>query len=483
MKNVVYFEPDLNAVLLVNEEQVGNSIILHITTDDAENQKLGIMKDQTALDDIDLESDAENVVELASTAWALGKITTIGLFKGESEDPVATAAFRFPEILNTDSTLSGGNGVYTMQGSSSTDYLLEQLQEQILTLSAQAVEYILPESIDVSTISDGSTHSILTFEFESKQEDEKVSFYAQMTYDIETAVDAVNEVYTDCNITVTYKVDGQTLGISHQTYGDGDKILTLNYLLSNFPIGNHSFVVQITVDGGALGTQNFQMISAYLLAAAAVSDGYADEYEITDESWSGDGEFYPDVLPEGLDNEDLSEEAHESGEAEGLIKYALASSTSTPIPNISTLQEWFNTKYMLCNGQYYAEPFYRVNGYYRKDGEKGMATSSTGKPVGQTALDFYIPIKRVTGYHFFKFKAKTIKNNGLFNGTDYNRVQAGVGYVDDGGVMHRTMSTMEVSVADWTEYSVGISMLPYVDYIVFSGSDGSPAYKDMYFVR
>lgn len=483
MKNVIYFEPDLDAVLLKNEEQVGNSIILNIITDDAENQRLGIMKDETALEDIELESDAENVVELSSTAWALGRTTTLGLFKGEDEDPVATVIIRFPEILNTDSTLSGGNGVYTMQGSSSSDYILQQLQEQILTLSAQAVEYILPESIDISTISDGGTHGVLTFEFESKQEEEKVSFYSQMTFDIETAVDAINETYTDCNISVTYKVDGTTLGISHQAYGDGDKILTLNYLLSNFSIGNHSFVVEITVEGGTLGAENFQMISAYLLAAASVAEGYAEEYDITDDSWSGEGEFYPDILPEGLTNDDMTEEAHESGAADGLIKYALASSASTPIPNISTLNEWFNTKYMLCNGQYYAEPFYRVNGYYRKDGIKGMATSSTGELVGQTALDFYIPIKRVTGYHFFKFKAKTIKNNGLFNGTDYNRVQAGVGYVDDSGVMHRTMSTMEVSVADWTEYSVGISMLPYVDYIVFSGSDGSPAYKDMYFVR
>lgn len=320
MKNVIFFEPDLDAVLLVNEEQVGNTIILNIVTDDAENQRLGIIKDDTALEDIELESDAENVVELSSTAWALGRITTIGLFKGEDEDPVATIAIRFPEILNTDSTLSGGNGTYTMQGSSSSDYILQQLQEQILTLSAQAVEYILPESIDITTISDGSTHSVLTFEFESKQEDEKVSFYAQMTYDIETAVDAVNEIYTDCNITVTYKVDGTTLGISHQAYGDGDKILTLNYLLSNFPLGNHSFVVQITVEDGALGTQNFQMISAYLLAAASVAEGYAEEYDITDDSWSGDGEFYPDILPEGLTNDDMTKEAFDSGALESVVK-------------------------------------------------------------------------------------------------------------------------------------------------------------------
>lgn len=484
MKNLLILEPDLEAVLLVNEEQVGNTIILNITTDDTADQRLGITKGDTALEDIELVSDAENVVELPFSTWALGKTTTIGLFKGEeAEEPTAQLEIRFPEILDTDSSLSGSNGIYKMQGSSSTDHLLEQLQQGLITLSAKAVDYILPSSVDNSPISDGSTSTILEFEFESKQEEEKASFYSQLTYDIETAVDLVNETYTDCDITVTYKFDGQTLGLSHYSYGDGDKILTLNYLLQNFSIGNHTFKVQITVAGGSLGTENFQILSAYLLAAASVSEGYVDEYEITDDSWSGDGEFYPDVLPEGLDNEDLTEEAMETGAEDELIKYALAPAPLAPSPSVDELSQWYNTKYMLCVGSYYAEPFYRTNGYYRKKGAKGSTTSPTGKPVGNTDLRFYIPIKRLTGYHFFKFIGKTIQNNGTQGGRDWNYVQAGVAYVDSGGVMHSVMSPAVASVADWTEYSVGVSTMPYIDYIILSGTDGSPAYKNLRFVR
>ena len=483
MKNLIIFEPDLVGVLLVNEEQVGNTIILNITTDDTADQWLGVMKGNVALDDIPLESGALNVVELTASMWALGKVTTVGLFKGiGAEEPAAQFVIRFPEILDTDSSLSGGNGVYTMQGSSSTDHLIEQLQQSIMTLSVNAVDYIMPSAVDNSAIADGATHTVLTFEFEAKQEDEKTSFYSQLTYDIETAVDTVNDIYTDCDITVTYKLDGATLGISHYAYGDGDKILALNYLLQNFSIGNHTFVVTITSEGGTLGGNNFQIISAYLLAAASVAEGYADEYEITDESWSGDGEFYPDVLPEGLDNEDLSEEAHETGAAEGLIKYALGPASSDQSGSVQSLSEFFNTKYMLCVGQHYFEPFYRTNGYYRKDGTHGMEDGTGGK-IGRTSGVFYIPIKRITGYHFFKFTAKTIKNNGLNHGVDFNRISAGVGYVDSNGVMHTASSPQEASVTDWTEYSVGISMLPYVDYIILSGSDGSPAYKNLYFVR
>ena len=225
------------------------------------------------------------------------------------------------------------------------------------------------------------------------------------------------------------------------------------------------------------------MISAYLLAAASVAEGYAEEYDITDDSWSGDGEFYPDILPEGLTNDDMTEEAYESGVEESLIKFALAPDTQTPTPDISVLSEFFNTKYILCNGSYYAEPFYRTNGYYRKDGEKGMTTSTTGKPVGQTDLRFFIPIKRISGYHFLKFKGKTIQNNGLNHGADFNDVSCGVAYVDSNGVMQTVFRNLEKSVEDWTEYSVGISTLPYVDYIVLLGADGSPAYKDFKFTR
>lgn len=359
--------------------------------------------------------------------------------------------------------------------------VLKRTTTEIRNLSTKIVDYILPKDIEESDIASGSNSNIIEFEFSCSSEDEKSSFYSSLNFDIETDANLQTETYGDCTLTVTFIKDGTAVEVQTHTFGDGSYMLMLNYLLSNMYKGLHSFIIRLSLSGGSLSS--LQVISAYLLAASSVEDnsgGSYDEYDITNDY---NGEFAEDVLPEGLDNEDISIEAHESGTAEGLIKYALATTAHGDAPSVQTLQEYFNTKYMLCAGQYYAEPFYRTGEYYRKDGIKGDETRPLGK-TGFTSCAFFIPIKRMTGYHFFKFKGKTIKDVGPnLGGQNFNIVQAGVGYVDGNGVMQIVAAPREVSVADWTEYSVGISTLPYVDYIVLYGSDGSPAYKDLYFVR
>lgn len=359
--------------------------------------------------------------------------------------------------------------------------VLKRTTNEIRNLSTKIVDYILPTDIEESDIASGANSNVIEFEFNCSSEDEKSSFYASVNFDIATDADLQMETYGDCTLTITYIKDGTNVEVQTHTFGDGSYMLMLNYLLSNMYKGLHSFVVKFALSGGSLSS--LQVISAYLLAASSVEDnsgGSYDEYDITNDY---NGEFAEDVLPEGLDNEDISIEAHESGTAEGLIKYALATTTHGNSPTIQALSEYFLSKFMLCVGQYYSEPFYRTNGYYRKDGIKGDETRPLGK-TGFTSCAFFIPIKRITGYHFFKFKGKTIKDVGLNQGgQNFNIVQAGVGYVDGNGVMHVAAIPQEVSVADWTEYSVGISTLPYIDYIVLYGSDGSPAYKDLYFVR
>lgn len=359
--------------------------------------------------------------------------------------------------------------------------VLRRTTKEIRNLSTKIVDYILPTNIEESDIGSGSNSNVIEFEFNCSSEDEKSSFYASVNFDIETDVDLQTETYGDCTLTVTFIKDGTNVEVQTHTFGDGSYMLMLNYLLSNMYKGLHSFVVKFSLAGGSMSS--LQVISAYLLAASSVEDntgGDYDEYDITNDY---NGEFAEDVLPDGLDNYDISEEAHESGTAEGLIKYALATTPHGESAGVQSLQEYFNTKYMLCVGQYYSEPFYRTNGYYRKDGIKGDETRPLGK-TGFTSCVFFIPIKRMTGYHFFKFKGKTIKDVGPNQGgQNFNTVSAGVGYVDTNGVMHTVASPSQVSVADWTEYSVGISTLPYVDYIILQGSDGSPAYKDLYFVR
>lgn len=357
---------------------------------------------------------------------------------------------------------------------------LKRTTSELMNASSKVVDYILPSDIEESDIADGASSTILTFDFFNSSEGEKTSFYSEVNFEIETTADTVNDVYGDCELTVTIKLNNTTICTQKQTYGDGKHILFLNYLLTDLIKGGYTMTVKFALSGGS--SSNMQIVSSYLLAASVVADdsgGGYDTYEPMDEYT---GEFDSDFLIDGLGNEDLSEAEHVSGEAESMIKYDLGPASSDQSGNVQNLNQYFLSKYMLCVGQHYFEPFYRTNGYYRKDGTHGMEQGTSGK-IGRTSGVFYIPIKRLTGYHFFKYKAKTVKNNGLNHGVDFNRVSAGVAYVDSNGVMHNASGTVENSVADWTEYSVGISTLPYVDYIILSGSDGSPAYKDMYFVR
>lgn len=356
---------------------------------------------------------------------------------------------------------------------------LKRTTDELKNTSTKIVDYILPNDIEESNIASGGNSNIETFGFYNSSEGEKSSFYSEVNFTI--ATDSTDTSFGDCTLTVTIKLDGSTVLTEYHTYGDGRHILFLNYLLQDLIKGNHTLKVNFALSGGSMSQMDIE--SAYLLAASIVEDntgsGEWDEYDIFDES----GDWGADVLPEGLEPEMMDESAITGGGGSDMIKYDLGPKTSDASGTIQNLSQWFNTKYMLCVGQGYAEPFYKTNGYYRKKGDSGMGTSTTGKPCGRTSATFFIPIKRITGYHFFKFKGKTIQNNGLNAGVDFNYVAAGVAYVDSGGVMHTTAIPIERSVADWTEYSVGISTLPYVDYIILVGCDGSPAYKDMYFVR
>ena len=273
--------------------------------------------------------------------------------------------------------------------------VLRRTTKEIRNLSTKIVDYILPTNIEESDIGSGSNSNVIEFDFNCSSEDEKSSFYASVNFDIETDADLQTETYGDCTLTVTYIKDGTNVEVQTHTFGDGSYMLMLNYLLSNMYKGLHSFDVKFSLAGGSLSS--LQVISAYLLAASSVEDnssGDYDEYDITNDY---NGEFAEDILPEGLDNEDISIEAHESGTAEGLIKYALATTPHGDSPTVQTLQEYFNTKYMLCAGQHYAEPFYRTGGYYRKDGTHGDETNAQGNKTGFTSCGFFIPIKRLTG--------------------------------------------------------------------------------------
>ena len=156
---------------------------------------------------------------------------------------------------------------------------LQRTASEIKNLNEKTIDYLLPTSMDESSISDGSNNDVLTFDFYSNKDEEKTSFYSQVTFLARTTADDVNEVFGDYSMTVKFKLDGVEMETLLESGGDGNRILFLNYLLQNLTKGNHSFTVNFALSGGAISNMNFA--SAYLLAASVVEDGnYSEDYEV-----------------------------------------------------------------------------------------------------------------------------------------------------------------------------------------------------------
>ena len=475
MKNTIYADADLNIELIVNEEQDGNTIAVVIECDSAASQELTITAG-TATTTEALTSGTKNTVDIPVMLWNFGDDTVITLSKGGTD--AGTITIHFPGAIDSDAAINETetDGEVTMQGSASVQEQIVSLQESVERVSAQTLAYILPSAVSQTGIADGGSNTVETFEFEAGAENVKVSFFTCVQFLAETTVTAAN-AYEDLMLTITITVDGVAAATIIHTYRDGRQVLTLNHLIENLSKGNHTMTVSFAAAGGSVSV--IQIIAAYLLTAKSTGSGSTSLQTLFE-----NGEWAPGVLADGLDANKMTEYAFNKGIEDTIIKYSKSANPQDYMPNISTLDSYFLTQYILCNGQHYAEAYYQKDNYFRKSGTHGEGLSpNTGQPVGFTSVDFYIPIKRLTGFNTLKFDGKTIKNNGTnaFS-EDYNVVKLGCAAVVD-GVMQKVYSQTYTSVENWTTYTVDISSLPYVDYIVFCGADGSPAYKNIKLLR
>lgn len=247
MKNILFLDANFTAVLLVNEEQQGNTITVSFEADDTETQSVTITKGETT-STVTITPETENIIQLAETYWNYGDVTTLTLTKDGVD--AGTIDIEFPEVLDTDSSLTGANGAYRMQGSKNVEQQIVDLQETIESVSSQVVDYILPETINQNPIEDGDDADVLIFKFFSNNNDEKSSFYSCVHLPVETTVE--DDTYNDCDITITMTLDSTAVATTHQTYGDGDHILMLNFLLTGLAKGNHTFTVNFAPVGGAI---------------------------------------------------------------------------------------------------------------------------------------------------------------------------------------------------------------------------------------
>jgi hypothetical protein len=383
---------------------------------------------------------------------------------------------KFEFYMHRNLKLSGfGADPNSAEAKSKAEKQIVSLQQGLAQTSEQTLDFILPSTLSQSDIVNNSSNNVATFDFTCNIEDSKVDFFMCMQFLAGTLV--ANNVYSDLTLTVTLTLDGTTIATIIQSYRDGQQVLTINHLLVNVIKGNHTLTVNVAASGGSL--TNIQHVASYLLTAKSAGSG-----SMAEKTLFANGTWAQDVLADGLDANKMTEYAYNNGIEDALIKYAIASTPTGDYVGVNALSGYFLTKYLLCCGYHYAEPFYTVNGYFRKAATHGNRTSTTGKPVQYTSVSFYIPIKRITGFTQLKFESKTVAYNGKATAasTDYNRTQMGAAAVVN-GTMRVAVSPEITNEEEWTQHTLDISTLPYVDYIVLCGIDGSPAYRNIRLIR
>ena len=103
-------------------------------------------------------------------------------------------------------------------------------------------------------------------------------------------------------------------------------------------------------------------------------------------------------------------------------------------------------------------PYYKENNYLTKEYVEYLA-----------ALRQYIEVDHLIGVESITFTFKTL------SGMDY---RFGVGYVNN-GQMYVTSHERLAEANSWTDVTLDVSSLPYIDYVYIGGGGGQQAYKDI----
>lgn len=473
MKNTIFADADLNAELLRSEEYEGNLVELVIDADNTANQELRIAAGDASTTET-IAPGVRNTIEIPRMLWNFGGATTATLSKNGTD--AETITITFPAAVDVDAGAALNEteteNEYRMDGSQSLQQQIVSMQNQLETFSMQTLDYILPKTVSQTDITDGNSNTVLVFEMDVTEEGGSVSLFSTIQFLATTTV--TGGVYDDLNITGSILLDGNSVATILCTYRDGRQVLTIDYLVENLSKGNHTVTVAFSAAGGSMTI--IQVVSAFMLAAKSTGGSTTQIMPIFT-----NGQWAPGVLPTGLSQDKMTEEAMLNGVEDSVIKYAKASTPTGNMKHVSELDSYFLSSYILCNGQYYAEPFYIKDGYMRKQATHGHTSSDSGKPVQYTTSEFWIPIKRVTGFNVLQYEAKTIADNGKSGSTDYNVINIGAGAIVNGAM--QSVSAEHSKNTTWTIYSVDISSLPYVDYILLRGVDGSPAYRNIRLMR
>lgn len=251
MKNTLYFDSSFARELLENEENAENSIFVVITTDASTNQTLEIVSGSTSSSQA-LTSSAVNTYELTSDLWNLGGTVTLRLVNDDYTSEYVTLTF--PDALETDSALyeTEAGTAYEMQGSYNVVETLQTLEGIVSQVVLKILDYVTPTYVSTDAIADGENNDVMIFSFSCQNAVEKMPMFATIGITAETTVDTSTNTYDDLTVTISYTLDDTLIGEATKTFGDGDQLLTLDFLMENITAGDHILVVNLACSGGAI---------------------------------------------------------------------------------------------------------------------------------------------------------------------------------------------------------------------------------------
>ena len=267
MKNVLYFDHQLNLRLLTNEEADDNSIWIAIETDAFANQTLEVVVNG-ATTSYSLESSTATETQIPDSLWATGGDTTFRLTNASY-----TAEYQkitFPEVLTTDAALyEVSDGAYKLQGQTAGD---------ASAYATQVVAYTNARGYEITT----RQIRVISVDFTVSNEDTTGVFNCTILL---TASDITDEAL--CTARIMYNRVMDEIFVPVQTLKNGQHIITIHYPLTTIlALSNNNLSVYLSIDDGQIDIQQGAIWASVLAAGLTASEWQWDGRIDIDESWT-----------------------------------------------------------------------------------------------------------------------------------------------------------------------------------------------------
>lgn len=263
MKNIIYFNGNMEPVLLVNEEAELNSIYIDIETSAATNQILQIGLGSNVYS-YSIPSSTSVDFQLQDALWAIDGSTRFRLVNDEATSEWFT--IDFPETISTDASLYEETSTsYAMQG---------QTSQQESTVETRLVVYTNERGYSIDDIQT----KIIMISFLVTKSDTKALFNATISLEVTGVTDTATLTFQFMKNLIR-----DTIFLPAQTVKNGKYIITLSYPISDLAANvAHALSVFLSIDEGTVEIAQQQIQASILASGLASTNAFTGIIDIED---------------------------------------------------------------------------------------------------------------------------------------------------------------------------------------------------------